>query len=130
MDIEQFCAADERRRHSSELEFGRDWQDASCRCEVSWVEDTGELYLMREPVAGVTGSGAGDVELVPMSEHELGVEVLGVISGRDTIASVMSGWEDAMPRIDGVVWLRDRVAHADEHAHDAPSAPSDSLPED
>jgi hypothetical protein len=130
MDIEQFYAADERRRHSSELEFGRDWQDASGRCEVSWVEDTGELYLMREPIAAVTGSGAGDVELVPMSEHELGVEVLGVISGRDTIASVLSGWEDAMPRPDGVVWLRDRVANADEHAHDAPSAPSDSLPED
>src|SRR5437870_491844 len=87
MDIEAFYSADERRRHSSELEFGRDWQDAGGRCEVSWVEDTGELYLMREPTARVTGSGAGDVELVPMSEHALGVEVLGVISGRDAVAS-------------------------------------------
>jgi hypothetical protein len=130
MDIEAFYAEDERRRHSSELEFGRDWRDESGRCQVSWVEDTGELYLMREPMAAVTGSGAGDIELVPMSEDGLVVEVLGVISGRETIGAVMSGWEAAMPRPDGVVWLRDRVAHADEHAHDAPSAPSDSLPED
>jgi hypothetical protein len=130
MDIESFYAADERRRHSAELEFGRDWQDESGRCEVSWVEDTGELYVMREPTAAVTGSGAGDLELVPMSEDGLVVEVLGVISGRDIISSVMGGWELAMPRPDGVAWLRDRVAHAEEHAHDAPSAPSDSLPED
>jgi hypothetical protein len=130
MDIEGFYAEDERRRHSAELEFGRDWTDAGGRCEVSWVEDTGELYVMREPSARVTGSGAGDLELVPMSDDGLVVEVLGVISGRDTIGSVMSGWESAMPRADGVAWLRDRVAHAEEHAHDAPSAPSDSLPED
>lgn len=130
MDIESFYAADERRRHSSELEFGRDWQDDAGRFEVSWVEDTGELYVMREPTAAVTGSGAGDLELVPMSEDGLVVEVLGTITGRDTIASVMSGWEAAMPRPDGGVWLRDRVAHAEDHAHDVPSAPSDSLPED
>ena len=42
----------------------------------------------------------------------------------------MSGWEDAMPQPDGVAWLRDRVAHAAEHASDAPAAPSDTLPED
>ena len=69
MDIEAFYAEDERRRHSAELEFGRDWQRRGGRCEVSWVEDTGELYVMREPNAAVTGSGAGDLELVPMSEH-------------------------------------------------------------
>jgi hypothetical protein len=130
MDIEQFYAADERRRHSSELEFGRDWQDVSGRAEVSWVEDTGELYLMREPLAAVTGSGAGDVELVPMSETGLVVEVLGVVIGRPAIEGVMSGWEGAMPKPDGVVWLRDRVAHAEEHVNDTPAAPSDSLPED
>ena len=31
MDIEEFYAADERRRHSAELEFGRDWSDAGGR---------------------------------------------------------------------------------------------------
>jgi hypothetical protein len=130
MDIEGFYAQDERRRHSGELEFGRDWRDAGVRSEVSWVEDTGELYVMREPTAAVTGSGAGDLELVPMSEHQLGVEVLGVVVGHDAIGAVMSGWEDAMRRDDGIAWLRDRIEHAAEHTGDAPGAPSDTLSED
>jgi hypothetical protein len=130
MDIEGFYAENERRRHSAELEFGRDWHDAGGRCEVSWVEDTGEIYAMREPTAAVTGSGAGDLELVPMSEDGLVVEVLGVVTGRDAIGAVMSGWEDAMRRDDGIAWLRDRIEHAAEHAGDTPATPSETLPED
>jgi hypothetical protein len=130
MDIEGFYAENERRRHSAELEFGREWTDAGGRCEVSWVEDTGELYVMREPTATITGSGAGDLELVPMSEHQLGVEVLGIVTGRDAIGAVMSGWETAMPRSDGMAWLRDRIEHAAEHTGDIPGAPSDTLSED
>jgi len=130
MDIEGFYTQDERRRHSAELEFGRDWSDADGRVGVSWVQDTGEVYLMREPNAGVWGDGAGDVYARHVSEHALGVEVLGVVSGRDAIQAVMSGWEAAMVRPDGVAWLRDRIAHADEHAHDTPATPSEVLPED
>ena len=130
MDIEDFYSADERRRKSAELEFGTDWSDQNGRCEVSWVEDTGEVYVMREPVAAVTGSGAGDLELVPMSEDALGVEVLGVVTGRSAIEGVMSGWESKMPDADGIAWLRDRVQHAAEHAHDSPATPSDELPDD
>ena len=130
MDLEAFYSTDERRRHSAELEFGRDWRDAGGRCAVSWVEDTGELYLMREPAANVVGDAFGDMVVQHVSEHQLGVEILGVVSGRDSIEGVMSGWEDAMPQPDGVAWLRDRVAHAAEHVSDAPATPSDTLPED
>ena len=130
MDIEEFYAADERRRQSAELEFGRDWNDENGRCAVSWVEDTGELYLMREPGAGVLGDAFGDMRARAVSEHALGVEVLGVVPGRSAIEAVMSGWEQAMPKPDGVAWLRDRVAHAAEHAHDTPATPSDVLPDD
>ena len=50
MDIEQFYEADERRRRSEELELGTEWHDATgARYEVSWVADTGELYVMFEP---------------------------------------------------------------------------------
>ena len=38
MDIEEFYAADERRRKSAELEFGRDWNDENGRCGVSWID--------------------------------------------------------------------------------------------
>lgn len=130
MDIEGFYAEDERRRHSAELEFGRDWVDAGGRCEVSWVEETGELYLMREPGGAVTGDAFGDMVVQGVSEHQLGVEVLGVVTGRDAIGSVMSGWEAAMPRPDGMAWLRDRIDHAAEHAGDTPATPSDTLSED
>jgi hypothetical protein len=130
MDLEEFYAADERRRRSAELEFGRDWHDDNGRCGVSWIEDTGEVYVMREPNAAVTGSGAGDLELVPMSDHALGVEVLGVVAGRGAVESVMSGWEQQMPEDGGIAWLRDRVQHAADHVHDAPAAPSDELPDD
>ena len=130
MDIEAFYAEDERRRQSAELEFGRDWRDAGGRCEVAWVADTGELYLMREPSGGVVGDAFGDMRAMAVSEHALGVEVLGVIAGRPAIDGVMSGWEQAMPRDDGVAWLRDRVAHAEEHAQDSPATPSQVLPDD
>jgi hypothetical protein len=130
MDIEEFYDADERRRKSAELEFGRDWSDASGRCGVSWIEDTGEVYVMREPLGQVTGSGAGDLELVNVDEHELGVEVLGVVMGRSAVESVMSGWEQKMSDVDGIAWLRDRVQNAAAHTHDAPAAPSEELPDD
>jgi hypothetical protein len=130
MDLEEFYAADERRRHSAELEFGRDWNDRNGRCGVSWVEDTGELYLMREPGAGVWGTAFGDMHVRDVSEHALGIEVLGVVNGRAAIEGVLSGWEQAMPGPDGLSWLRDRVQHAAEHSHDAPATPSEELPDD
>jgi hypothetical protein len=130
MDIEEFYAADERRRHSAELEFGRDWSDAGRRCEVSWVEDTGELYLMREPDGGVVGDAFGDMVVRHVSEHDLEVEIVGVIEGRELISAVMSGWEQQMTKPDGIAWLRDRIDTADAHLQDVPGAPSEELPED
>jgi len=130
MDVEEFYAADERRRRSSELEFGTDWRDERGRCGVSWVEDTGELYVMREPSGGVVGDAFGDMRALQVSEHDLGVEVLGVVMGRSAIEGVLSGWERKMPDADGIAWLRDRVQHAAEHAHDTPAIPSDELPDD
>ena len=130
MDLEDFYAADERRRHSAELEFGRDWNDENGRYGVSWVEDTGELYLMREPRAGVWGTAFGDMHVQDVSEHALGIEIIGVVTGRGAIEAVMSGWKQAMLETDGIAWLRDRVQHAAEHAHDAPATPSEVLPED
>src|ERR1700716_3844256 len=106
MDLEEFYAADERRRQSAELEFGRDWHDDNGRCAVSWVEDTGELYLMREPSAGVWGDAFGDMRARHVSEHALEVEVLGVVTRRSGIEAVMSGWEQKMPEPDGIAWLR------------------------
>ena len=65
MDIEQFYSADERRRQSGEVEFGNNWFDAKGnRYELSWVEDTGELYAMLELVPEADSwTPFGDIEV-------------------------------------------------------------------
>ena len=61
MDIEEFYEADERRRRSEEIELGTEWHDRDgVRYEVSWVADTGELYVMREPAPGMSEDLFGD----------------------------------------------------------------------
>ena len=130
MDLEQFYAADERRRHSEELEFGRDWSDENARCEVSWVEATGELYVMREPRAALLTGLFSDEYTSDVPVEQLTVDVLGVVDGRAAIQAVMSGWEDAMPGENSIAWVRERVAHAATETHDPPASPSDDMPAD
>ena len=61
MDIESFYEQNEARRESAEFEFGDEWTDASDNdYELSWVEATGELYLMVEPDAVVSEDIFGD----------------------------------------------------------------------
>ena len=81
MDIEEFYAADERRRRSAELEFGRDWHDENGRCAVSWIEDTGELYLMREPSSGVGRRRSGGIRAGRFRAHARLVSAHGVALG-------------------------------------------------
>ena len=101
MDIEEFYDQDPRRRASDEIEFGREWSENDLRFEVSWISDTGEVYVMAEPT----------------SRHEIStesvtVEVLGVIKGRDAINSALEGWREAMAKPNSLGWVRGRVAGA------------------
>ena len=98
MDIEEFYDQDPRRRASDEIEFGREWSNDR-RFEVSWIADTGEVYVMAEPY----------------SRHEIStesvtVEVLGVIDGGDAINSALAGWEEAMAKPESLAWVRERAA--------------------
>ncbi len=127
MDLEQFYSADERRRHSEELEFGREWTDDRGRCEISWVADTGEVYAMREPPGEVVGDFIGDT-IVRGSGQQLEIEVLGVVPDRDAIGAVMSGWEDAMRNDNSLAWVRERVANAATEMTDPPASPSREYP--
>jgi hypothetical protein len=103
MDIEEFYDQDSRRRASDETEFGREWSENDLRFEVSWVADTGELYVMAEP------SSRREI-----STESVTVEVLGVITGRDAINSVLAGWREAMAKPDSLAWVRGRVAGASD----------------
>ena len=129
MDLEQFYDADPRRRHSEELEFGTDWHEGRARTQVSWVEATGELYAMRDPLGGLATDVIGDMRATPVSDEQLTIEVLGTVPGREAVVAVMSGWEHAMPAgPDSLSWVRDRVAHTDSEMADPPARPSRDLP--
>jgi hypothetical protein len=99
MDIEEFYDQDPRRRASDETEFGREWSEDDRRFEVSWVADTGEVYVMAEPYSRRE-----------ISTESVTVEVLGVIEGRDAIDSALTGWREAMAKPNSLTWMRARVA--------------------
>ena len=99
MDIEEFYDQDPRRRASDETEFGREWSENDVRFEVSWIADTGEVYIMAEPYSRRE-----------ISTESVTVEVLGVIKGRDAINSALAGWREAMAKPNSLTWMRARVA--------------------
>jgi hypothetical protein len=113
MDIETFYEADERRRRSDEIELGTDWYNAAgTRYEVSWVVDTGELYLMREPVAAAIEDGFGDFYKSSLPTDQVTVAVVGWIPDRAQLEAVLAGWEGEMEKPDGITWLAARLKAA------------------
>lgn len=94
--IEDFIAADERRLHSRELDFGLLWRPPSSDAtrRAAWIEETGELYLAQ---AGPTSMGGGHVELLAVTD-------------RDGVEQALDGWEPASKRPGSLAWLRRRAA--------------------
>lgn len=119
MDIEEFYAQDERRRRSAEIELGTEWHDADgARYELSWVADTGELYVMREPDVPMTEDPFGDVYRSNVPVGEITVGVVGWIEEQSAMEEVLRGWEEAMARPNGVAWIAERLRD-----HDVPRMP-------
>ncbi len=119
-DIEAFYAADERRRASAEIELGQDWHDANgVRYELSWIEDTGELYVMAEAAPSGFVDPFGD-QLDPFGRwlgasvptSSLVVRILGRVSSRADVERMLAGWEEAMARPDSTQWIIDRLRDA------------------
>jgi hypothetical protein len=116
MDIEEFYDADPRRRSSVEVEFGQDWRDAhGVRHELSWIEDTGELYVMREPVPSGWATPFGGIHVRgahSTDEKEIGemsVAVVGHVQSREEVDRLLEGWEQAIEAPDSVAWLVQRL---------------------
>jgi hypothetical protein len=128
VDIEEFYDDDPRRRASEEFEFGRDWSDSDGdRCEVSWVQDTGELYVMAAPVEPIVADGAGDEFLQRLPTKSVVVDVLAVMPTRESVEQALAGWTDAMAEPNSIAWVRDRIAHRSDRAsnHQRPVLPDD-----
>lgn len=132
VDIEEFYDADERRRSSAELELGRDWRDDhGIRHELNWVEGTGELYVLREPVphgyadpfGGIHYSGSHSVDGTEV--EGMTVIVVGQVPSRDVLESALEGWQEAIEQPDSISWLVDRLRR---HGILDPSNPSTSFP--
>jgi DNA-directed RNA polymerase subunit RPC12/RpoP len=62
-----FIAADSRRLHSRERDFGLHWSEPGSHrmFRAAWIEATGELYLVQ---LGDAGDGGGHVELLAVFE--------------------------------------------------------------
>jgi hypothetical protein len=110
MDIEGFYEADERRRRSEEVEIGTDWHDGhGVRYELSWVADTGELYVMCEPDASVAVDLFGDFYEGQVPTGSVTVAVVGWIADRARVEQVLDGWQTAMAGPNSISWLTERL---------------------
>ncbi len=109
MDIESFTSKMRARRESAEFEFGGEWTDAiDNEYELSWVEATGELYLMVEPDANVTEDAFGDFFVAGEVVTDLTVVVIGKSPSLAALEDKLMGWEDAMLEPNSLAWLHDR----------------------
>jgi hypothetical protein len=111
MDIEEFYSTDERRRQSAEVELGTNWFDAKGnRYELSWVEETGELYTMLELIPEADSfTPFGDIEVENLPVDRVLVMVVGHIPTLEGVEDVLSGWPQQMTQPDGISWVAERL---------------------
>jgi len=106
MDIDTFYESNEARRESAEFEYGDDWTDAAGNhYELSWVEATGELYLMIEPDATITEDAFGDFFVGEEDVTDLTVVIIGQVANHEHLESLLDGWEDAIDEPGSLEWL-------------------------
>jgi hypothetical protein len=94
--LSDFYGADLRRVDSRELDVGLWWrEDADGPLHrAAWVNETGELYLVR---------------LGPLQEGGGEVEVLATVAERDRLESVLEGWREQCGGARSLTWLRGRA---------------------
>ena len=115
MDIDEFYEADPRRRASAELELGTEWKDDDgVNHELNYVEDTGELYVLREPAPHVREDPFGGLRFStpPGYDKKMTVHVIAKVDTTDDLHRILKGWQEAMTRENGAHWLGDRLRAA------------------
>lgn len=102
MPIDSWIAEDDRRL-TPDVDFGMHWIDPEIpdrRCRLSWIPDTGELYIT-----------------------DLGmqrVRVLAVILRRSALEHVLVGWDEVGAGPEPMVtWIEAAVSRNGSHATDA-----------
>ena len=85
------------------------------RYELNWIQDTGELYVMREPPPPAWEDPFGDIFVQTNDKAPITGMTVVVIAGietHDQLNEVMSGWQDAMEAPNSVGWLVGRLKMA------------------
>jgi hypothetical protein len=95
--LASFYRSDPRRAASRELDVGLWWREQvdGRLHRAAWIDDTGELYLVR---LGPEAEGGGTVE------------VLARMSDRDRLESALEGWREQCGEPSSLAWLRGRIA--------------------
>jgi hypothetical protein len=93
--LEAFYAADRRRRHSRERDFGLVWRGRrGATYRAAWVQETGEFYVFKH---GHPTEGGGTVEVVRRR------------FGLGELHRVLAGYQEVCGRPKSLGWLLDRV---------------------
>jgi hypothetical protein len=114
MDISEFYDADPTRRESDEEGFGDGWStesDQHSTYRASWLLETGELYIVREPhPGGLFARYLDQLGIDQVDVKQLTVEVLGRFESEAAVKQALTGWEQAMTHPNSLDWLRGRAA--------------------
>lgn len=111
-----FYTADPRRIHSRERDMGLWWREAGNDRlhRAAWIEDTGELYLVR---------------LGPAAEGGGRAEVLARVMDVDILQDGLAGWREHCGEPGSLSWLRERVAlRLPASGDSAPARPRELAP--
>lgn len=92
-----FLAEDRRRRTSDQLDLGATWraEGSNDAWRLSWLRDTGELFLCR---ADMYDGACSDVRLLAVLPREADLDAL------------LDGWREERTDPDGLTWLFRRVS--------------------
>ena len=114
--LASFYTADDRRIDSRERDVGLWWREDvdGPLHRAAWVNDTGELYLVR---LGSAEDGGGQVE------------VLATVLDSDRLEQALEGWRERCGEPRSLSWLRERaVLSLSENADSAPDHPAGVAP--
>jgi hypothetical protein len=113
VNIAEFYDGDPRRRPSDEVALGDAWtrsDDPHATFRASWIEATGEVFLVREPhPGGLFARYLDELRIDQADVDDLVVTVAGIVPTRSDLDRVTAGWADAMTGTDSVGWLQAAV---------------------